>query len=117
MSEPGLPQTIPALVEDAARRFGEREALVDGDVRWSFGRLATEVERAARALIASGVVAGDRVAIWAPNMWEWVVVALGIHSAGGVVIPLNTRFKGREAGYVLGASGATLLFTVTDFAT
>jgi acyl-CoA synthetase (AMP-forming)/AMP-acid ligase II len=110
-----LPPTIPALVQRAAERFGEREAMVDADVRLSFAEFASEVERAARALLASGVERGERVAIWAPNVYEWAVAALATHTVGGVVIPLNTRFKGPEAGYVLGAAGAQRLFTVTDF--
>ena len=78
--------------------------MVDGDVRLSFTEFAAEIDRAARALIATGVEPGDRVAIWAPNMYEWAVAALGTHAVGGVVIPLNTRFKGTEAGYVIGAA-------------
>ena len=65
--------------------------------------------------MAAGVEPGDRAAIWAPNISEWIVAALGLHSAGGVLVPLNTRFKGHEAGDVLERSGARLLFTVTDF--
>ena len=112
---PVLPQTIPQVIREARTRFGALEGIVDGDVRLSFAELADEIDRAARALIASGVAPGDRVAIWAPNVYEWAVAALGTHSVGGVVIPLNTRFKGAEAGYVLRASGARRLFTVTDF--
>jgi acyl-CoA synthetase (AMP-forming)/AMP-acid ligase II len=110
-----LPQTIPGVVRRAASLFGTREGVVDGDVRLTFAELAAEIDAAARALIASGVDPGDRVAIWAPNIYEWAVVALATHSVGGVVIPLNTRFKGAEAAYVLGAAGARRLFTVTDF--
>ncbi|MBV9412252.1 MAG: fatty acid--CoA ligase family protein, partial [Acidimicrobiia bacterium] len=58
---------------------------------------------------------GDRVAIWAPNTWEWVVALGGLHSAGAVLVPLNTRFKGQEAAYILQKSGARVLLTVTDF--
>ncbi len=107
--------TICELVDDAARRFGDREALVDGDVRWSFSELRDRIRASARALMASGIEPGDRVAVWAPNIWEWVVVGLGIHLAGGVLVPVNTRFKGREADYILQRSRARILFTVTDF--
>ena len=111
----GVPQTIPELVRSAASRFGDLEALIDGDVTLTFSQLADEVERAARALVASGLRKGDTVAVWAQNLWEWVVAALGTHAAGGVVIPLNTRFKGAEAAYIIGAAKATRLFTVTEF--
>jgi acyl-CoA synthetase (AMP-forming)/AMP-acid ligase II len=107
--------TIPELIDDAAARFGDREAMVDGEVRWDFTELRAHIHEAARALMASGIEKGDRVALWAPNIWEWAVIALGVHVAGGVVVPINTRFKGREAAYVLANSEAKLLFTVTDF--
>jgi len=65
--------------------------------------------------MAAGLGAGDRAAIWAPNRWEWVVTMLGLHRAGVVVVPLNTRFKGEEAADILERSGARLLFTVRGF--
>lgn len=112
-------ETIPALVDDAAERFADVEALVDRDggaeVRWTFADLRERVRESARALMASGIEAGDRVAVWAPNIWEWVVAALGTHVAGGVLVPINTRWKGREAAYAVDNSGARILFTVTDF--
>ena len=114
MSE-GSWNTICELVDDAARRFPDLEALVDGDVRWTFLELRDRIRASARALMASGIESGDRVAVWAPNIWEWVVAGLGIHLAGGVLVPVNTRFKGREAEFILQKSGARILFTVTDF--
>jgi acyl-CoA synthetase (AMP-forming)/AMP-acid ligase II len=110
-----LPLTIPQLIARAAERFGESEAVVDGEVRLSFQEFADEIDKAARALLASNVEAGDRVAIWAPNIYEWAVAALAVHTVGGIVIPLNTRFKGAEAGYIIGVAKARCLFTVTDF--
>ena len=107
--------TICELVDAAARRFPDLEALVDGDVRWTFSELRDRIRASARALMASGIEPGDRVAVWAPNIWEWVVAGLGIHLAGGVLVPVNTRFKGREADFILQKSGARILFTVTDF--
>ena len=71
--------------------------------------------QAARAYAHSGVRPGDRVAIWAPNSLDWVVAALGVYAAGGVLVPLNTRFKSGEAAHVLRTAGAKLLLTVTDF--
>jgi acyl-CoA synthetase (AMP-forming)/AMP-acid ligase II len=114
-------ETIPSLVEDAAARFGETEALVDGHgpdgtiIRLTFDQLAEDVAAATRALIANGIERGDRVAIWAPNSAAWVVAALGAVGAGAVLVPLNTRFKGAEAAYILRSSGARVLFTVQGF--
>jgi len=107
--------TTPALVRSAADRFGDAEALVDGDVRLSFVELAAAVHGAGRAFIAAGVEPGDRVAIWSPNVWEWVVALLGLQSAGGVVVPINTRYKGAEAAYILERSRARALVTVNGF--
>ncbi|MEY2417845.1 MAG: HIP---CoA ligase [Actinomycetota bacterium] len=107
--------TIPGLVRWAADRFGEAEALVEDDVRLSFAELSAEVDRASRAVVAAGLQQGERAAIWAPNVREWIFAALGVMAAGGVVVPINTRFKGDEAAYVLNASKARLLFTIKGF--
>jgi acyl-CoA synthetase (AMP-forming)/AMP-acid ligase II len=107
--------TVPRLVEDAAVRHASLEALVEGEVRLTFAELASEVDRYARAFVAAGVEAGDRVAMWAPNCAEWMLAALGALRAGAVLVPLNTRFKGAEAAYILRSSGATLLVTVRGF--
>jgi HIP---CoA ligase len=107
--------TIPRLVQDAARRFPNVEAIADGDVRLSYPELADAVVTSARAFIAAGVLRGDRIAIWAPNIHEWILAALGAQSAGASIVPLNTRFKGREATDIIGRSKATMLFTVEGF--
>jgi len=109
------PETIPEALARAAGLFGVDEALVDGSTRLSFGDLREKVGLVARALIASGIAAGDRVALWAPNSADWVVISFAVYSVGAVLVPLNTRYKGEEAGHVLRTSGARLLFTVTDF--
>jgi acyl-CoA synthetase (AMP-forming)/AMP-acid ligase II len=107
--------SVPALARDACERFSAREAIVDGDVRVTFADLGAAIDAAARAFVAAGVEAGDRVAVWAPNCLEWVVALVGLHAAGGVLVPLNTRFRGVEAAYVLQRSRAVLLCTVRGF--
>ena len=115
MTDADLPQTIPAVLARAVEQFGDREALVDERARLTFSELADAAGRAGRALIASGIEAGDRVSIWAPNTTEWAVAALGVYAAGAVVVPLNTRFKAAEAAYILERADVRMLFTVTDF--
>ena len=107
--------TVPGLVAYAAEQYGEAEALVDGDVRLSFTELAARALDVTGAAMAAGLHPGDRVGLWAPNMAEWVLAALGLLGAGVVLVPLNTRFKGDEAAYVLRRSGARALFTVRGF--
>jgi acyl-CoA synthetase (AMP-forming)/AMP-acid ligase II len=108
--EPAPWTTIPALLRDAARRYGELEAVVDGDVRLDFRTLSAEAERVARALQSVGIGRGDRVAIWASNGWRWVVVACGVWQIGAVLVPLATRWKAPEVGPLLERTGARLLF-------
>jgi len=107
--------TIPRLVFDSAERFARRTALEEGGRSWSFPELAREALRAARAFAAAGLRPGERVAIWAPNAAGWVFAAIGLQMAGGVLVPLNTRFKGSEAGYILRKSRARILVTVGEF--
>ncbi|HMF04234.1 MAG TPA: FadD3 family acyl-CoA ligase [Acidimicrobiia bacterium] len=103
------------MVRDAAERFGDADAVVDGDRRVGFAELSSLVSGAARALVASGIEPRDRVAVWAPNSLEWIVGALAVTTAGGVLVPVNTRFRGAEAAYVLARSSARVLFTVRGF--
>lgn len=111
--------TIPAMVRTIAAEFPDSEAVVDTStdpvVRLSYGELAAKVDEVAAAVIAAGVERGDRVAIWAPNCWEWIVALLGLQSAGAVLVPLNTRYKGLEAADILRRSNSKLLFTVEGF--
>ena len=110
-----LPATLPALLQAAAQRHGAHPAIVDGGVTLTYTELAAQALLAARALLALGVQPGDRVALWAPNQWQWVVAACGIHAAGAVLVPINTRMKGGEAADVLERSGAKVLFVVGQF--
>jgi len=109
--------SIPGLVQARARESADAEALVDDDgrVRRTFADLDRILVHSTRAAMAAGLQPGDRASVWAPNMHEWISAALGVLGAGGVLVPLNTRFKGQEAAYVLDKSRARMLFTVTDF--
>ncbi|MGW1283383.1 FadD3 family acyl-CoA ligase [Streptomyces sp. NPDC002586] len=107
--------TIPDLVRWSAERYADAEAVVEGRTRITYAELGARVERAAAACLASGVETGGRVAVWAPNSLDWIVSALGAVTAGAVLVPLNTRFKGTEAADVLRRSGARLLFVTGTF--
>jgi acyl-CoA synthetase (AMP-forming)/AMP-acid ligase II len=107
--------TIPNLVTQNSQRHPANEVLVDGDYRLTYAELPEAVDAYARGFVAAGVDPGGRVAIWAPNCAEWMLAALGALRAGAVLVPMNTRFKGGEAAYILRASGATTLVTVRGF--
>ncbi|MFV9632336.1 3-((3aS,4S,7aS)-7a-methyl-1,5-dioxo-octahydro-1H-inden-4-yl)propanoate--CoA ligase FadD3 [Mycobacterium neumannii] len=109
------PRTIPQVLDHIADRFADHPALVTKDRSFTFAQLRDEVRRAAAAMIDLGINAGDRVAIWSPNTWHWVVACLATHYAGGVVVPLNTRYTASEATDILSRTGAPLLFASGEF--
>jgi acyl-CoA synthetase (AMP-forming)/AMP-acid ligase II len=109
------PQTIPRILARAAEQLAEHPAIEEAARTLSYRELWLAVQRTAAALIGSGVQPGDRVALWAPNSADWIVLALATSSAGATLVPINTRFKAHEAGYVLAKSRAKLLCTVTEF--
>ncbi|MEH0421311.1 FadD3 family acyl-CoA ligase [Streptomyces sp. B21-083] len=108
-------QSIPHVVRVSARRFGDAPALVDGELRLTFRELEGRMMQAVRSALALGIGPGDRVGLCAPNSAEWIVAALGIQGAGGVVVPLNTRFKAAEISYILRRAGAKALFAASSF--
>jgi acyl-CoA synthetase (AMP-forming)/AMP-acid ligase II len=109
------PQTLCALMEESSKRYGDRLAVIDGPWRLSYADLAAQGRTMARALMASGVQAGDRVAVWLPNTAHWLVAALGAHGAGASLVPMNTRYTGYEAADVLRRTGARVLFLPDRF--
>ena len=107
--------TIPALIKFQAENFSAKPALISENETLSFADLDNLSTNIATHLIDLGILQGDRVAIWAPNMNEWVLAAIAIHKAGGVLVPINTRMKGKEAAYILNNSEAKILFSVKTF--
>ena len=108
--------TIPALMRHAAARRGDHPALVsqiDGAI--SYRELDRQADLVAKALIADGAQPGDRAVIWAPNMWEWVAIAIGIQRAAGVMVPLNTRLKGAEVSDIVRRGAIVRLFSIGNF--
>ncbi|MBS0510050.1 MAG: fatty acid--CoA ligase family protein [Proteobacteria bacterium] len=112
---PPLARTLPALVLEAAQRHAGRTFIEDGDTLIDYADLPARVLAVSRGLIAHGIAPGDRVAIWAPNRAEWILAALGIHCAGAVMVPINTRMKGAEAADILERSRSRVLFVVDRF--
>ena len=109
------PRTVPAALDRFARQLPDHDALITDDRSFTAAALRDEVHRAAAALITLGVQAGDRVAIWSPNTWHWVVACLAIHHAGAAMVPLNTRYTASEACDILARTGAPVLFAMGQF--
>ncbi|PXY33263.1 FadD3 family acyl-CoA ligase [Prauserella endophytica] len=108
-------ETIPRMVLSAGDRFGDAEAVVDGPLRLTFTQLVERVRVAAGAFASAGVGKGDRVAVWAPNSAEWIIAAFGLLTAGGVLVPVNTRFKAEEAGDIIRRSEAKAVLVQKGF--
>ncbi|MEB3048343.1 3-((3aS,4S,7aS)-7a-methyl-1,5-dioxo-octahydro-1H-inden-4-yl)propanoate--CoA ligase FadD3 [Mycolicibacter sp. MYC123] len=109
------PRTTPAALDHIARELPDHAALLTDEIGLTYGQLRDEVRRVAAALIALGVQPGDRVALWSPNTWHWVVTCLGTHYAGGVLVPLNTRYTASEATDILARSKAKVLVGMGRF--
>jgi HIP---CoA ligase len=108
-------QTIPEMVLSAADRFGDAEAIVDGPLRFTFAQVVERIRCAAGVFADLGIGKGERVAIWAPNSAEWIIAAFGLLTAGGVLVPVNTRFKTEEAGDIIGRSKAKAVLVQKGF--
>lgn len=94
---------------------GERVAITEGEAHLTYRALEQASREVAAALIGLGIERGDRVAIWAVNRTEWVIAALGIQAAGGVLVPVGTRLRGREVAGILNDAGARLIFCDPGF--
>ena len=99
------------LADDAAQHFGDREALVFEGKRYSFAEQATEIDRAAKGLMAAGVEKGDHVAFWFNNRADWIFIAFALAKVGAVMVPVNTRFRTNDLDYVLRQSDSKVLIT------
>lgn len=110
-----LPTTLPQVIARGARLYGDTPAIVEDEGVISYTALEHRSRAVAASLIALGVAAGERVAIWAPNRADWILAACGVHAAGAVLVPINTRMKGFEAAEILERSSAKVLFCIGDF--
>lgn len=107
-----LGDTIGANLDRAVAAWPDREALVDvpSGRRWTYADFAADVDRLARALLASGVAKGDRVGIWAVNCAEWVLVQYATARIGAIMVNINPAYRTHEVEYVLKQAGISLLF-------
>lgn len=106
--------TIGEILPQAARRFGDREAVVVGTESFSFTELDTLSNRVANGLVGAGVLPGDRVTLCGPNCWEWIVAYYAIAKCGAVVNPISSMLTTEEIGYVVADSGARVVVTSAD---
>jgi fatty-acyl-CoA synthase len=116
-STPLLGETIGANMCRTVERFGDREALVvrHQNFRATYRELWELVTRAAKGLLARGVKTGDRVGVWAPNRFEWVVLQFATARVGAILVNINPAYKATELEYALNKSGVSLLCLARGF--
>ena len=119
-SQPVLDLTVGDALRDAAAQAPRTTALVQGAVdpaarrRWSYAELLEASERAARALLGR-FAPGDRVAVWANNIPEWVILELAAGLAGITIVTVNPALRPQELAYVLGQSQADGIFLIPAY--
>src|SRR6516162_6765628 len=116
---PLLETTIGANFADNAAKHAHRDALVDvaAGRRWSYAELLASVRRLATGLLRAGIGPGDRVGIWAPNRWEWVLVQYATAEIGAILVTINPSYRALELEYALRQSGVAMVIAARHFKT
>ena len=114
---PLLGETIGACFDRAAGRWPDIEAVVvpHQGIRWTYRELKREVDAVAAGFLALGLQPGERVGIWAPNSWEWVVTQFATAKAGLVLVNINPAYRLAELEYALDKVGCVTLITAAAF--
>ena len=107
--------TFPQVLSRQAKIFSDAELVVDGEIRLTFEEFENQMTMVARAAMACGVETGDHVGVWASNSARWLLAALGASAAGGIIVPMNSRFKGLEAADIVERTAPRILFTTRHF--
>ncbi|XP_065271725.1 medium-chain acyl-CoA ligase ACSF2, mitochondrial [Emys orbicularis] len=116
---PLLTKTVGQCLEETAHRFPDREALVfcrDG-VRKTFAQFIQEVDQAAAGLLAIGLKKGDRLGMWGPNKYEWVLMQFATAQAGIILVSVNPAYQAQELEFVIKKVGCKALVFPTQFKT
>jgi fatty-acyl-CoA synthase len=116
---PLLETTIGANFTDTTTEYAHRDALVDvrAGRRWTYAELLADVRRLATGLLQAGISAGDRVGIWAPNRWEWVLVQYATAEIGAILVSINPAYQIRELEYAVRQSGVAMVIAAPSFKT
>jgi fatty-acyl-CoA synthase len=114
---PLIGETIGTNLRNTVERYGDREALV---VRWqsyraTYRQLWDATTEIAKGLLAYGVCKGDRIGLFSPNRYEWVITQYAVARVGAILVNINPAYRTQELGYVLQQSGASLLFLAPTF--
>ena len=114
---PLLGETIGENLSQTCKMFADREALISihQNYRATYSQLWQQSEEVAKAFLAIGVQKGDRVALWAPNCYEWVLVQYATARVGAILVNINPAYRSSELAYVLGQSGTSVIVSEVSF--
>jgi fatty-acyl-CoA synthase len=114
----GIRKTIGQVVNEVAALYPDNMALVhpDSGTRYDYHRFLSEINRAARGLIGLGIQKGDRVALWAPNVPEWIISQIALAKIGAVLVPVDHGASKEDIGYILEQSGSGSLIMTRGLA-
>ena len=109
--------TVGNLLTQLARDFPSNECLIypNRGLRYDFSQLEWISRQIAKGLLAVGINRGDRVAVWAPNVPEWVVLQFALAKIGAILVTVNTSLRAHELEYLLRQSEARTLVTVRGY--
>jgi fatty-acyl-CoA synthase len=108
-------QTLGDLIDRAAERWPDRQAVVYGHERISYRELQEKATKLASALLKLGIKKGDKVSVLFTNVPPWAVVEFAVVKIGGVIVPINTRYSLKEMEYILHHSDSTTLIMMDRF--
>lgn len=111
--------TIPQMLRDTVARFGTREAVVfaESNTRLTYREFSGEIDRLAAGLLALGLEKGDRVGIWSPNRYEWVLTQFATARVGLILVNINPAYRLVELEYALNKVGCKALIAAKSFKT
>jgi len=108
-------KTFIDVFDEAAEKYSDRTAIIFKGDGLTYKELWHQVNKLSKGLVKLGIKKGDHISIWLPNSLEWVICKFAIIKAGGVMIPVNTRYRSREVEYILKQSDTTTLFMTDSF--
>ncbi len=117
--KPLLGLTVGAALRSAAIKYPDRDAIVSlfQGLRYTYAEFDRAADDVAASLVALGVTAGDRVAIWSANRAEWLIAHHGAARIGAIVVTVNPALRQGEAEHILGDSEASVIFAARNFRT
>ena len=114
---PLLGITIGDKFDQTVNQYPNNDALIvyHQDIRWTYQQLQQKVNECARAFMTIGLQKGDRIGIWAPNRYEWLVTQIATAKIGAILVNINPSYRVHELQYALNQSGCKMLVTADKF--